>query len=115
MRTVRISDEVKDIVDRLVATGVAASETDFVEEAVRRYAEDVYAEDVEDDETALIAAAEEGMAAIQRGDYVTISGPDDLAALEERVWAHAMVLAEQMRIAKLSGDDEDRTEAQTGE
>ena len=68
MRTVQISDRVRDVIDRHVAEGAAVTEADFVEAAVRRYAEEL------DDEThALLAAAEEGIEAIRRGDYVTIS------------------------------------------
>lgn len=100
----------KDFVDRHVATGVTASEADFVGEAVRRYAGHL-----EDDESDLVAAAEEGIAASQRGDYVTISGPEDVAALRGRVWARAMVLAEQMRAAQPAREDEVRTETQAGE
>ena len=74
-----------------------------------------YAECLEDDENALITAAEKGIAAIERGDYVTISGPDDVAALRDRVWERAMVLAEEMRAAGTDLCDEVRTEAQAGE
>jgi len=110
MPGIQISDGVKDIIDHHVTEGAAASETDFVEAAVRRYAEYL-----EDDENALITAAEKGIATIERGDYVTISGPDDVAALRDRVWERAMVLAEEMRAAGTDLCDEVRTEAQAGE
>lgn len=69
MRTVQISDAVKDIVDRHVATGIAASEAEFLEQAVRRYAEDL-------DEDELVAAARAGIADIAAGNFTTITGPD---------------------------------------
>jgi len=109
MHTVLVSDEIRGIVDRHVAAGVAATEADFVEEAVRRYAEDPA-----DDESTLIAAAEEGIAAVERGDYVTIAGPDDVAALWDRVWERAMVLAGEMRATGAGQSHEVRTKAQPG-
>jgi Arc/MetJ-type ribon-helix-helix transcriptional regulator len=96
MPIIQVPDEAKAIIDRHVAEGAAASEANFVLEAVRRYAGDV-----ENDEDEIIAAANEGIAAIARGDYVTISGPDDVAALRERVWASATILAEKMRAAEV--------------
>jgi Arc/MetJ-type ribon-helix-helix transcriptional regulator len=82
MRTVRISGEMKEVIERHVAAGSAASDVDFVTEAVR-----LYAEYLEDDEDELIAAAQEGLDAIRRGDYTTISSPADAVAFWERLWA----------------------------
>ncbi|HEY1931310.1 MAG TPA: hypothetical protein VGG99_04800 [Acetobacteraceae bacterium] len=110
MRTVRVSDEVKEIVDRHVASGSAPSGVAFVEEAIR-----LYAERLEDDEDELIAAAAEGMAAIERGDYVTISSAEDVEALRERVWNRAMILAEEMRANRPRSSTPRRTEAKAGE
>ena len=92
MRTVKISDGVKDVIEHRVAEGFAASEADFVEEAVRRYAETL-----DDDADALIAAANEGIEAIRRGAYVSISGPEEQSAYWRRVWARSLALADEMR------------------
>lgn len=75
MPTVRISDDVKEILDRLVADGIAGSGPEFVEQAVRRCAADlVY------DEAELTAAAEAGLADMRAGNYTTIDGPESRAA-----------------------------------
>jgi Arc/MetJ-type ribon-helix-helix transcriptional regulator len=75
---VQLPDELKVIVDRQVAEGRAASEEDFMLEAARRYVEDLEAEDE------IVAIAEEGNAALERGDYATISSPEDAEALHQR-------------------------------
>lgn len=98
MPNVQISDDIKQLIARCVAEGDAASETIFVEAAVLRYAEML-----RDDEDTMIAAAEEGVAAIERGDYVTISSPGDLATWSDRVWARAMELAQEMKEAGSTG------------
>jgi Arc/MetJ-type ribon-helix-helix transcriptional regulator len=95
MPAIQVPDAVKRLIDRRVADGSAASESEFVEAAVRRHAGDLA-----DDEDEIVAAAKQGIEAIERGDYVTISGPDDPEALRERMWARAMILAEQMRAAE---------------
>jgi Arc/MetJ-type ribon-helix-helix transcriptional regulator len=94
MPTVQISDELKEVVDQHVAAGAAEDAARFVEQAVLRYAEDLTA-----DEDELIAAAQEGIDAISRGEFVTIASPQDQAALRERLWNSAMLLAEQMEAA----------------
>jgi Arc/MetJ-type ribon-helix-helix transcriptional regulator len=98
--TVQISEDIKELVARLVADGSAANEVDVVEMAVLRYAEDL------DDQDALLAATQEGIAASGRGDYVTISGPDDERALSERLRARASILAEGMRAADALGSNQ---------
>lgn len=106
MRTVQVSEAAKALIERHVAKGAATDEAAFVEAAVRRYAEEI-----QDEEDALIAAAEEGIAAIERGDYTTISGPDDLAAFNEHIWARAMRLAKDMRATDAARVDEVGTKA----
>jgi hypothetical protein len=110
MPIIEVPDEAKEIIDRHVTEGSAASEANFVLEAVRRYAGDL-----EYDEDAIIAAANAGIADIARGDYVTISGPDDVAAFRERVWASAMILAEQMRAAEAGSGAAPQVEKHTDE
>ena len=48
-------------------------------EAIRRYAEDLEGEDE------IIAQAELGILDAEAGRYTTISGPEDVAALEQRI------------------------------
>jgi hypothetical protein len=82
MRTLQISDGVKDIIDRHVAGGAAVSEADFVEAAVRRYAEEL-----DGDMDALIASAEEGIADIAAGNYITIASQADA----DEFWADMVI------------------------
>ena len=97
MRAVRMSDEVKDIVDRHVAAGTASSGEEFVEQAVRLYAD--YLEDKQDN---VIAAAEEGLEAIRRGQYTTVANPADASAFWDGVWADAKKIAAQLRASASS-------------
>jgi Arc/MetJ-type ribon-helix-helix transcriptional regulator len=92
MPSIRVSESVKAIVDACVDDGAAPSAAAFVEEAVRHYADSLY-----NDDEAVIAAAEEGIAAIERGEYVTIATQADRDALWERVTARAQVLFEEIR------------------
>lgn len=71
MPTVQISNDVKDILERLVADGIVGSGTEFVEQAVR-----LCAADLDYDEDELIAAAEAGLADMRAGNYTTIDGPE---------------------------------------
>lgn len=58
----------------------------------------LYAHEYDSDDTdELIAAAKEGIAAIERGKYTTISSQADRDALWDRVNARAKVLLEQMQ------------------
>jgi len=108
MRTVQISDSLKDVIDRHVAEGIAASEAEFVDEAVRRYVDALA-----DDTDVLIAAANEGIEAIRRGQYVTISGPEDRDAFWQRVWSRTLVLAEDSRVAGTVANEENQVSAHT--
>lgn len=75
MHTVQIPDGMKKLIERHVAEGVAASEADYVEAAIRRYAEEV-----EDDVDTLLAAAAEGITDINSGNFVTIASAEDSEA-----------------------------------
>lgn len=100
MRAVRVSDEVEGIVDRHVAAGTASSGEEFVEQAVR-----LYAEYLNDNEAELLAAAREGLDAIQRGDYTSIETPEDTAAFWDGVWADAIRISTQLRDGRSSDDN----------
>jgi Arc/MetJ-type ribon-helix-helix transcriptional regulator len=89
MPTVEIPDSVKALIERRVAEGRIASETDFLVEAALIY--DSYLED----EEAIVAAAQEGIAAIERGEFVAISNADDADRFWDGVWADARVAADR--------------------
>lgn len=75
---VQLSDDLRSVIDRQVAEGRAASEAEYVAEALRLYAGHLEAED----EIANMAErADAGMAA---GQYATISTMEDSAALHRR-------------------------------
>ena len=71
MSNVQVSEELKQIIDRQVAEGYAASANEYLEAAVRLYVQELEAGD-----TALAEAAERGLAALRDGDYITIDGPE---------------------------------------
>lgn len=75
---VQLPEHLKDIIDRKVAEGQVASEAAFLDEAIRRYADDLEAED----EIAAVAAA--GIADIEAGRYITMATPEDDEALHRR-------------------------------
>jgi Arc/MetJ-type ribon-helix-helix transcriptional regulator len=80
MGAVQIPDDLKQVIDRQVAEGRAASAAEFVEAAVRRYALDLEFDDVE-----AVAAAEQGLAALKEGDYATIDDRQSRRAFWEEV------------------------------
>ncbi len=75
---VQLPDHLKAIIDRQVAEGRLESESAYLEEAVRRYADEL---DVEDE---VVAIANQGIADIEAGCYVLISTPEDSEALHQR-------------------------------
>ena len=101
MRSVQVSDDAKAIIDRAVADGVVASEADFLDVAVRRYADEL-----EDDTDELLAAAAAGIADIEAGRFTTIANQADVDALRVRLRARAKVLLAQMNGA---AEDVDRS------
>jgi Arc/MetJ-type ribon-helix-helix transcriptional regulator len=78
---VQLPDHIKEAIDRQVAEGRVASESEFLIEAARRYAEDL---EVEGD---IVAEAEAGIADAEAGRYVTISTPEDAESLHKRTMA----------------------------
>ncbi len=93
MHTVQISERVKEVIERHVAEGAAGSEAEFLEAAVRYYSDEI----AEDDTDALLAAAQEGIEASARGDFVTINTPEEQEAVWGRIWNRAMELAAEIR------------------
>jgi Arc/MetJ-type ribon-helix-helix transcriptional regulator len=78
---IQLPDDLKQIIDRQVAEGRAASAADYVREALRRYAEDL------EYETEIVTEAQAGIADIEAGRYTTIASPEDTEALHERTMA----------------------------
>jgi Arc/MetJ-type ribon-helix-helix transcriptional regulator len=75
MSTVHIPDHLKQVIDRQIAAGRAASEADYVEDALRTYAEHIEAE------IEIAAMAERADADMASGRFVTITGQEDRDAL----------------------------------
>lgn len=93
--TIRVSEHTRRFLDRQVAEGRHVSASEALEEAVRRYEQELAAE-----EDRIASAIEEGMAALQRGDYTNVSSPDASSALWERINFRAGKRAEEMRQAE---------------
>ena len=70
MGAVQLPDHLKRVIDQQVAAGRASSETAFLEQAILRLAQELEAEDD------IVAVAEEGIAAVSRGDCVTVASPE---------------------------------------
>jgi Arc/MetJ-type ribon-helix-helix transcriptional regulator len=81
MGFVQLLDELKRIIERQVAEGRIEDEAHFLEEAVRRFAAELDAEDE------IIAVAHAGTADIEAGRFTTIATPEDADALHERTMA----------------------------
>lgn len=81
MGAVQLPDHLKRVIDQQVAAGRASSETAFLEQAILRLAQELEAEDD------IVAVAEEGIAAVSRGDCVTVASPEDSEALHQRAMA----------------------------
>ena len=78
---VQLPDHIKAAIDRQVAEGRVSSESEFLVEAARRYAEDLELED------AITTEAKAGIADAEAGRSVTIATSDDAEALHERTMA----------------------------
>lgn len=90
MSVVQLPDELKQLIDRQVAEGRAASEADFLIAAVQRYAE---ALEIDADEIA--TSADEGIADIEADRFELISGPEDIKRLQMELSATLDRLAER--------------------
>ena len=94
MAVLQLPDHLKQIVDRQVAAGRAASEADYVADALLAYSEHL---DVRDDIARMVRRADADLAA---GRFVTVSAPADSDELHEAIMAR---LRERM-----AGDDPGR-------
>jgi len=75
---VQLPDDLRSIIDRQVAEGRAASEAEYVAEALRFYADHL---DAEDEIAGMVERADAEMAS---GRFVTISSSEDSDALHQR-------------------------------
>jgi Arc/MetJ-type ribon-helix-helix transcriptional regulator len=87
MGAVQIPDHLRQIIDRQIAEGRAASEADYVVEALHAYAEHIEAEN---EIAAMVGRADADLAA---GRFVTVTGAKDAEALHTSAMArlHARV------------------------
>jgi antitoxin ParD1/3/4 len=86
-RNFSLTDRLSDFVDSEVASGRHQNASEVVREALRRYEDDIRAENAS---LAIIEKiAGEGIAAIERGDFTLISGPEGSQALLDRLNARA--------------------------
>jgi len=76
---VGLPEELSNLIERQIEAGRVESADAYLAEAIRRYAEDLEAEDE------IIAEAEAGIRDAEAGRYTTISGLEDVAALEQRI------------------------------
>jgi len=75
MGAVQIPDHLQQVIDRQVAEGRAASEADYVVNALCAYAEHIEAENE------IAAMADRADADMASGRFLTVTGPEDNEAL----------------------------------
>lgn len=82
-RNFSLTEHISDFVDREVASGRHQNASEVVREALRRYEDDIRAENA-----ALVmieTIAEQGIASIEKGDFTLISGAEGSKALLDRL------------------------------
>lgn len=82
-RNFSLTRHLSDFINNEVASGRHQNASEVVREALRRYEDDIAAEHAS---LAVIErVAKEGIAAIERGDFTVVSGPEGSQALRERL------------------------------
>ena len=76
---VHLSDDLKTLIDRQIAPGLAAPEADYLQIAIQRYAADL------DVEASLETIAQAGIADIEAGHYALLETEADIEALHQRI------------------------------
>lgn len=109
MSAVQLPDELRQVIDRQVAEGRAASVAAFLEAAVRRYAFELEADDAE-----IVAAAEQGLAALSNGDFTTVDGPEAGRSFWEGVSNDADDRLAELRVAAVDDDVGDHSQVAPG-
>lgn len=92
-RNFSLTPRLSGFVDKAVRNGRHQNASEVVREALRRYEDDIKAEDASI--AAIQAVAEQGAAAIARGDFTTVRGPGDARALLQRLSRRASARAKQ--------------------
>jgi antitoxin ParD1/3/4 len=82
-RNFSLTDHLSVFIDRQVEAGLHQSASEVVREALRRYEAELALEAAHLDE--IRAAAQQGIAAIERGQYVTVASSEDARAIRERI------------------------------
>jgi Arc/MetJ-type ribon-helix-helix transcriptional regulator len=85
---VEIPDDLKSAIDRRVSEGRAASDTDFLVQAARLYAEEL------DEEEDLWTIAQNGIADIEAGRFILIETKADADALHEKTMSQVRAALE---------------------
>jgi Arc/MetJ-type ribon-helix-helix transcriptional regulator len=78
---VQLPEQLQEIIDRQVAEGRVTSQSEFLVEAARRFAEDLALEDE------IASEAEAGIADADAGRFIAIATPEDAASLHQRTMA----------------------------
>lgn len=78
---IQLPEQIQQVIDRQVADGRIASQSEFLIEAARRFAEDIALEDE------IMIEAEAGIADAEAGRFVTVATSQDAAALHSRTMA----------------------------
>jgi len=81
-RNFSLTPHLSEFITSEVDSGRHQNASEVVREALRRYEDDVLVERA--NLAAIEAVAREGIAAIERGDYTLVSGPEGSRALLER-------------------------------
>ena len=74
-----LPEELADLIDQQIEAGRVENADAYLAEAIRRYADDLEAGDE------IVAEAEAGIRDAEAGRFVTIAGPEDVTALEQRI------------------------------
>jgi antitoxin ParD1/3/4 len=86
-RNFSLTDHLSDFVDRQVASGRHQNASEVIREALRRYEDDIAAEHAR--LVVVEKIAQQGIAAIESGDFTLVAGPDGSRALLNRLNARA--------------------------
>jgi antitoxin ParD1/3/4 len=82
-RNFSLTEYLSKFIDSQVSSGRHQNASEVVREALRRYEDDVLVERA--NLAAIEKVAEEGIAAIERGEYSLVSGPEGSRALLDRL------------------------------
>lgn len=90
-RNFSLTPRLSGFIDKAVKNGRHQNASEVVREALRRYEDDIKAEDASN--AAIWAIAERGIADMERGDFITIKGEEDARELFAELNREAVELA----------------------